>query len=88
MTREEAKTVAYLFTMLGRCVAERTALISIAEDAGIREVEAALQKYRNSPDYQLQVRKFELLATRLEIDRTAEALAQLMQLLSGGKPEN
>lgn len=88
MTEEEIKTFAYLFTTLGQCVAERKALIAIANGAGIADVEAVLRKYRDSPEYQLQVRKFELLAKRFEVVQTAEALAELMQLLPGRKPEN
>jgi hypothetical protein len=88
MTEEEAKTFEMLLVTLGKCVAERRALITIARDGGIRDLEARLETHRASKEYQLILRKFEVAAKQSRVDQTAEALAQLMQQLNEGKPPN
>lgn len=88
MTADELNVLEMLMVTLGKCTAERRVLITIAQDAGIPNLEDRLAHHRESPQYQLLVRRFQIAAKQLQVDSTAEALAQLFAKLNEGKPEN
>jgi len=83
---EELQSPTSFLVTLDKYVAERRALITIAPDADISDLEAQLQKHRESRQYQLIVRKFQVVVKQLEVDQTAEALARLVHELNEGKP--
>lgn len=66
---EELRTFTSLLITVGKCIAERRVLITVAQDAGIRDLEAQLQRHRKSPEYQLTATKFQIAAKQAEVDQ-------------------
>lgn len=73
---------------LGRFAADRRALITILQKAGINDWEAQLLELRKTPEYQAIALRYQVLLKQVEVDADFEALAQIMQELGGDKPPN
>ena len=88
MAAEELAVLREAITMLGKFVAEHRALITTLEELGATGWQTRLHELRETPEYQLIAKRYELAALQYEVDADFEALARLLQQSDEGKPPN
>ena len=73
---------------LGKFAAERRALITILNEAGVSDWESRLTELRQTPEYRTIALRYQVLLEQAEVDASFEALAQLVQESTEGKLPN
>lgn len=88
MTTEEMAWLRELVTRLGQFAADRRAFITILEELRVQNWQQRLDELRQTPEYQVIAKRYEVLVRQMEVDANFETLARMLQQLNEGKPPN
>ncbi len=88
MTTKEMESLRELIMRLGQLAADRRAFTTILEGSKVQNWQHRLDELRQTPEYQLIEKGYEVLACQMEVDANFEALDRMLQQLDGGKPPN
>ena len=88
MTPEEKRGLAGLMRVTAKLSADRLALITLLERAGVEDWQDQLSELRTSDDYRALLLRHELTIRQTEEDADLEALLPLFEQMQKGKPPN
>jgi hypothetical protein len=88
MNSEEKRAIAGLIRRLGRCIADRKAMITILGDHAAHNWPAELEVLRQTPNYDGALEVYESTALRLEQGAEIDEVNALMRQSTEGKLPN